>query len=223
MAKKEQNQALDVNDAISKSEAFILKYKKTLIVAIVAVVVIVGGIYVYNNFVAKPNAEKASTMLAKGQALFATGEYDKALNGDGAYIGFVKIADKYSYTKAGNLANLYAGLSYAQKGDAKNAIKYLEEFDLCGDDMISPAAIGALANCYAQVGKVDKAIDKLAEAAKKADNNTLSPIFLLQEAQLLESQNKNDEALKIYKEIKSKYFQSPEAAEIDKYIEKLSK
>jgi len=36
----------------------------------------------------------------------------------------------------------------------------------------------------------------------------------------LESQNKKDEALKIYQDIKKKYVNSAVASEIDKYIER---
>ena len=51
-------------------------------------------------------------------------------------------------------------------------------------------------------------------------NNSLSPTFLIQAAIILESQNKKDEALKIYQDIKKKYVNSAVAAEIDKYIER---
>ena len=62
--------------------------------------------------------------------------------------------------------------------------------------------------------------------SKAADDasNSLSPTFLIQAAQLLESQNKNDEALKIYQDIKKKYVNSSlvQSSEIDKYIERVS-
>jgi hypothetical protein len=56
-------------------------------------------------------------------------------------------------------------------------------------------------------------------------NYSLSPSFLLQAAQLLESQNKQDEALKIYQDIKHKYVNSTltQSGEIDKYIERTTK
>lgn len=223
MAQKQPNQ-LDVNEALNKSEAFFVKNKKTILGAVIALVVIVGGIYSYNQFVVKPNAEKASTMLSKGQSYFASGNYDAALMGDKqAYIGFLKIADKYSSTDAGNLANLYAGLCYAWMNDAKNAVKYLEKFDTSNDKMVSPAAIGALGNCYAKLNNLDKAVSLLKEAAAKADNNTLSPIYLVQAAQILESQNKPAEAKALYEEVKQKYDKSAEVQDIDKYIERVSK
>lgn len=215
--------SLDINEALNSSEAFIVKNKITLIVALVALLVIVGGVFAYRSSAGKKE-EKASTMLAKGQIYFAQGNYDAALNGDNnGYTGFLKIAKQYSSTDAGNLANLYAGLSYAQKGDAKTAVKYLEDFDGSDDQMISPAALGALGNCYAELNQTDKAIETLKKAAAKADNNTLSPIFLMQAGELLESQNKLDEAKKLYQEIKDKYSKSSEGYSIDKYIERVSK
>ena len=46
----------------------------------------------------------------------------------------------------------------------------------------------------------------------------------MQAAQLLESQNKNEEALKLYQEVKTKYVNSQQVQnkEIDKYIERLT-
>ena len=98
--------------------------------------------------------------------------------------------------------------------------------------MVSPAAIEALGNAYAHVGQIDKAISTLKNAASKVDskadnstNNSLSPTFLLQAGELLESQNKTDEANKIYQDIKKKYVNSAlvQSNDIDKYIERTTK
>lgn len=228
MAKdKKQAQA---TDAFVVSEAFIIKYKKPLLVAIIAILVIIAGVFSYKYFVSGPNNEKASTALGLGQQYFAQGNYDKALNGDGAtYAGFLKIADEYGSTDAGNLANLYAGLCYANLNKWQDAVKYLDSYSPSNDAMVSPAAIAALGNAYAHVGQLDKAVSNLKKAAKKADaeakdgvNNSLSPTFLLQAAIILESQKNYDEALDIYKNIKEKYVNSVlvQSQEIDKYIER---
>ena len=47
MSQNKKQNALDVNDKIAQSEAFISKYKKQLIIGIVAVVVIVGCTFAY--------------------------------------------------------------------------------------------------------------------------------------------------------------------------------
>ena len=220
----EQQGALNVEETLNKSEAFFLKYKKAIIYGVLAVIVVIAGVIVYNQYVSAPREDKASTALAKGQEYFQQDLYEKALNGDGAgYAGFVKVASDYSSTEAGNLANLYAGLCYAGLGKWNEAAKYLEEFDTKDDQMISPAAEGALGNAYAHLNQLDKAVSHLKNAAKNADNNRLSPTFLIQAGEILESQGKAAEALELYKEIKEKYVYSMQYQTIDKYIERATK
>ena len=60
------------------------------------------------------------------------------------------------------------------------------------------------------------------KAAEEADNNSLSPTFLIQAGEILESQGKNDEALKLYQTVKEKYFNSIQYQTIDAYIERVS-
>ena len=84
----------------------------------------------------------------------------------------------------------------------------------------SSTAAGNLANLYA--GLCCANLDKWQEAAAKADNNSLSPTFLIQAGEILESQNKKDEALKLYQEVKDKYFNSMAYQTIDAYIERAS-
>ena len=220
----EQQGALNVEETLNKSEAFFLKYKKAIIYGVLAVIVVIAGVIVYKQYVSAPREDKASTALAKGQEYFQQDLYEKALNGDGAgYAGFVKVASDYSSTEAGNLANLYAGLCYAGLGKWNEAAKYLEEFDTKDDQMISPAAEGALGNAYAHLNQLDKAVSHLKNAAKNADNNSLSPTFLIQAGEILESQGKAAEALELYKEIKEKHVYSMQYQTIDKYIERATK
>ena len=220
----EQQGALNVEETLNKSESFFLKYKKAIIYGVLAVIVVNAGVIVYNQYISAPREDKASTALAKGQEYFQQDLYEKALNGDGAgYAGFVKVAADYSSTDAGNLANLYAGLCYAGLGKWNEAAKYLEDFDTKDDQMISPAAEGALGNAYAHLNQLDKAVTHLKNAAKNADNNSLSPTFLIQAGEILESQGKAAEALELYKQVKEKYVYSMQYQTIDKYIERASK
>lgn len=218
-------------ESTNNKEDFFLKFKKQIIIGVVAILLVVAGAILYNAYVAGPREDKASTAIAKGEQYFNAEQFDKALNGDGAgYVGFVKIASDYSSTDASNLANLYAGLSYFNLGKYTEAVTYLEKFSTKGDAMVSPTATAALANAYAQTGNVDKAISTLKKADDMADskaddvNNSISPTFLLQAGKLLESQNKKDEALKLYQDIKKKYVNSSlvQSSEIDKYIERVS-
>ena len=216
---KNQNEHLNVEDALTQSEAFLIKYKNAIIGGVVAVIIIVAGFIMYKNLYAEPREEKAQAALFKGQEYFEQDAFEQALNGDSiGYAGFLKVADDYSGTKAANLAKAYAGICYAQLGKYEDAVKMLDSFD-GSDQMVAPAILGAAGNCYAQLGQLDKAASTLLSAADKADNNTLSPIFLLQAGEILVKQGKYDDAANAYTKIKDKYFQSYQAMDIDKYIE----
>ena len=216
---KNQNEHLNVEDALTQSEAFLIKYKNAIIGGVVAVIIIVAGFIMYKNLYAEPREEKAQAALFKGQEYFEQDAFEQALNGDSiGYTGFLKVADEYSGTKAANLAKAYAGICYAQLGKYEEAVKMLDSFN-GKDQMVAPAILGAPGNCYAQLGQLDKAASTLLSAADKADNNTLSPIFLIQAGEILVKQGKYDDAVNAYTKIKDKYFQSYQAMDIDKYIE----
>lgn len=220
------------SESLNIREAFFLKNKKIILGALAAIIVVIAGIFVYNTQISSPREDKASTMLGKGQTYFNNEMFDQALNGDGAgYIGFAKIASEYGSTDAGNLANLYAGLCYANLGKWAEAEKSLDAFSSKGDQMISPAAEAALGDAYAHLNKLDDAVSAFKKAASMADskadddtNNSLSPVFLIKAGEILESQNKKADALSIYQDVKKKYVNSMlvQSGEIDKYIERAS-
>ena len=214
MAKNNQNAAPVEEQQITKTEAFFEKNKKALIGCVVAVIVIIAGIILCNTYYLKPRAEKASTELAKSQELFEQQQYEKALP------GFQKVADEYGSTDAGNLAQLYIGICQANLGKWQEAVNALESFSGQDDQMVSPAAEGALGNAYANLNQLDKAVEHLKKAAKMADNNTLSPVYLIQAGEILESQGKKAEALELYQQVKEKYVNSMQYQSIDKYIER---
>ena len=201
-------------------ETFIQKnFKKIaacVVVILVAILAAIGAKYYF-----EAQNKKAAEALYPCEQLFMQGEFEKALNGDGQEIlGLVEVAKKYSCTKSGNLAKLYAGLAYYNTDKAEEAEKYLADFDGKDDELLSPAAIGALGNVYAKQGKNDKAVETLKKAAKKADNSLLSPVFLVQAGEILESEGKSEEALKLYEEVKAHYRGSKQGQEIEKYIQR---
>ena len=89
--KKEQAPASEV---LNISEAFVVKYKKPIVSAVVAVIILVVGVFCYKNYFSAPREDKASTALGAAQEYFNQEMFDKALNGDGANVaGFLKVAD----------------------------------------------------------------------------------------------------------------------------------
>ena len=220
---QKQEEAIGLDLQLSKSEAFIEKHWKPLLIGLAAVIVIVAGVFIWKNHM-KNVEEKAQAAIRTSQSLFAQQQWDNALKGDGANnIGFLRIISEYSGTKTANLAKLYSALCYANTEKYDDAIKYFEDFSPKGDQMISPAAIAALGNCYVEKGETAKGAETLVKAAKQANNDAVSPVFLVQAAHLYKSLNQNDKALELYTEVKTKYFRSPLSTQVEKYIEELSK
>jgi tetratricopeptide (TPR) repeat protein len=219
---KHTQDPLDLDEAMSASEAFIIKYKNKFLIGIAAIVIVVAGFIGYKNFISEPNEIKASEALFKAEQYFGAGNYEAALNGDSlGATGFLTVAKNFSGTNAGELANAYAGICYAQLGQYEDAVKYLDKFS-GNDQLISPAVLGTMGNCYAQLGQLDKAAATLVKAADKANSHALSPIYLIQAGQIYEKLGKNSEAVKAYQTVKDKYFNSYQALDIDKYIERAS-
>ena len=219
---KKQEELVNVEEVVNKSEAFLTKNKNTIVGGIVAVVVVIAAVFCYNNYVKAPRELKASEALFQAEQYFRNGNFEQALNGDSlGAVGFVTVAEEYRGTEAGNLANAYAGMALAQLKKYEEALKYLNDFS--GDDaMVAPAALGTMGNCYAQLGQNDKAASALMKAASMSDSHSLSPIYLLQAGQIYEELGQNDKAVEAYKQIKNKYFNSMQAYDIDKYIERAS-
>ena len=215
MAKDNVKNAPELEQEVTKTEAFFEKNKKAIIYGVVFIIAIIAGYILCDTYYLKPRANEANTELAKSQQLFDEQQYDKALS------GFQKVAADYGSTDAGNLAQLYIGICQANLGKWQEAVDALESFSGKDDQMISPAAEGALGNAYANLNQLDKAVEHLKKAAKMADNNTLSPVYLIQAGEILESQGKKSEALQLYQQVKEKYVNSMQYQTIDKYIERV--
>lgn len=222
MAKKEikQEQVLNVEEAVSRSEAFINKNKKTIIAAVSVIVVVIAACMLVSTYYIKPREQKAAEALFAGERYFQNGNYEAALNGDQDYAGFEAVADEFGNTKAGKLAKAYAGISMAKLGRYEEAIPLLKSFK-GKDALVAPSVLAALGNCYAQTGDEAQAAATLVKAANTADNNLLSPAYLIQAGQIYEKLGQKADALKAYQEVKDKYYASSQAMDIDRYIERV--
>ena len=217
MATKEK-ETVEVEELVSRSELFIESNSKKIIFGILAIAVIVGAFLGYQHGYVAPQQKKAAAAMFKGEQYFARDSFQLALNGNGAdYEGFAAIADEYGFTDAGNLAKAYAGICYFKLGDNDKAIDMLKSFS-ANDQMVSPAIVGLIGDCYVNAGNVKEGISYFEKAAKSADNEVISPIYLKKAGIAYESLQQYADAVKSYTQIKEKYFNSMEAADIDKYI-----
>jgi tetratricopeptide (TPR) repeat protein len=151
------------------------------------------------------------------QRYFSVDSVNKAINGDATCLGFQAIADQYSWTPAGHLANYYLGICYYQKKDYQKALDYLEKFD-AGDVLVSPNAAGVMGDAEMQLNHPDKALDYYLVAVKRNDNNLTTPLYLKKAGFVSELQGNYAQAVTLYERIKTEYNTSTEAQDIDKYI-----
>ena len=217
MATKDIKKETEVEELVSKSEMFIENHSKKIIYAIIGIAVIVGAVLGVKHGYLIPQEKKAAAALFKGEQYFARDSFSLALNGNSAdYEGFEAIINQY-----GNLAKAYAGICYFKMGDNQKAMDYLKSFDKT-DDMISPAITGLIGDCYVNMGNTQEGISYFEKAAKEADNDVVSPVYLKKAGRAYESLQQYDKAVEAYKTIKTKYQTSMEASDIDKYITRAS-
>jgi tetratricopeptide (TPR) repeat protein len=216
--RKNDETLINLAEARTKASGFFEENQKMIIGVIAALILVIGGWFVYTNLIKGPKEEKAMAQMWMAQVQFEQDSFQMALdNPGGGYPGLLTIISDYKGTKAANLANYYAGVAYLNTGNYDAAVSFLNDFD--ADGLIGPVMkFGALGDAYSELNQMDKAMDFYRKAADASENELLTPYYLKKLALLHELQGEKDKALEIYRSIKSKYPNSNEALSIDKYI-----
>jgi len=215
--KKTDERLHSVEEAFSKTEAFIEKNQKIILIVVGILILIVLGFFGFRKYYLEPQEKEAQSQLFMAEIYFEQDSLQQALNGDGNYLGFLDIIDQYGLTRSANLATYYAGISYLRLGEFDHAIEYLKKFD-DDDEIAAPMAVGAIGDCYMELDEVEKAVGYYLDAADQSDNELTAPMFLMKAGLGYEIQDKYNQALNTYKRIKKDYPRSFEGTQIDKYI-----
>src|SRR5262245_16846445 len=102
MAEKKIVQEADKAEVvIAKAKDFWERNSKTISIVLGAVVLLVVGFFVYQNYFQKPREEKAADLMFRAEEYFRMDSVHLALNGDGQNAGFLKIIQNYGNTDAG--------------------------------------------------------------------------------------------------------------------------
>ncbi|MDE0771851.1 MAG: tetratricopeptide repeat protein [Salibacteraceae bacterium] len=223
MAKnKQQDQdevIVDIGGSINKTEQFIEDNKKSLSAGIGAIVVVVALFFGYTKLYLEPLEQEASIEIWKAQQYFQMDSLDKALYGDGNFLGLEDVRDQYGATKAGALADYYIGLIYLKQGDYDAAIENLSSFS-SGDMIVSSIAQGAIGDAQSELGDVDAAASAYMKAANLNKNEFSTPIYLMKAGKAFESIGNYDKAKDAYKTIMDDYPESSEGRSVEKYYYK---
>ena len=219
MAKKNktEDQFEQVEQALSKTEQYIVDNQRSIMTIIGAFVAIIVLFKAYQNFYILPLEKAAQTDVYMAELYFQKDSFNLALDGDGQYAGFLDIIDDYSSTNVGQLANYYAGLCYLNIGEYENAIEYLEDFS-SNDIILSSLALGCIGDAYMELGDIDDAMDAYEYAIENSENEFTTPRFMMKLAMIYELNGDYTEALNLYQNIKQDFKESIEASGIEKYI-----
>jgi tetratricopeptide (TPR) repeat protein len=216
-----------LDQSASKAEDFIAKNQKFILGSLLAVVVVVVGYFAYDKFIADPKQQEGAEELFVLQQNFqkavddtankADSLYNLVLKGSEGKFGAIKIAEEYSGTDAGNLANYYAGIAYLNTGKYAEAVTSLEKFS-SDDIMLSTLAKGAIGDAYAQQNKSKEALEFYLKAADASKNDFTRPRYLLKAGKTALALGNKVDALKYFTDIKDNYDASPESQQIDALI-----
>src|SRR4051812_12006476 len=122
MAETSQDQEFIVTEALGKTEHFINQNKKSLSIIVGALILAVGGYFIYQKVYVANKEKDAQSKLFWSEQYFTNDSLKLAINGDGNHPGLEEIVDEYSMSPSGNLARYYLGMAYLRLKEYDKAI-----------------------------------------------------------------------------------------------------
>jgi tetratricopeptide (TPR) repeat protein len=197
-----------------------LQRNKNILIGVVAALVLLVGAWFGYSYYKQTKNEEAQAYMFPAVYHFEADSLNKALKGDGINDGLVTIADEYSMTDAGNLAQFYAGVAYLKQGKFDEAINYLKDFK-SSDLLVQARAQSLIGDAYMEKGQAGEAITYYEKAADYKPNAFFSPQYLMKLALAQETSNNNSAAIQTYDKIINEYPNSSEITNAKKYKAKL--
>ena len=220
-----ENPLLEDPDALAArlvdSEEFVRNNRNVLLGILAAVVLAVVGGFGYYTWRTQQNQQAQASMF-RAVNNWEADSLSKAIKGDGKTSGLTTVANEYGNTKAGNLANFYAGVASLKQGKYKEALDFLEDFS-SDDYLVQSRAYSLMGDAQLELNKPKEAADLYAKAADHNANEYFSPGYLLKEATAREMASDSEGALKAYGRIISEYPTAQEVGEARQYKAKLEK
>ena len=216
-----QEQLKTIEESLTKAEMYVEDNKNNLMIIVLAIALGFSAFFAYDRFYVQPNENNAITEMYLAEKNFEQDNFQKALDGDEQFAGLIEIIDTYGGTKAANLAEYYAGISYLRLGDAEAAINHLDNFS-SNDEMLAPIAQGAIGDAFSELGQDEEALNYYVKAAELRTNNFSTPVYLMKAANAAYSLGDKEQALKLYTRIQDEFSSSREGQNIGKYISRIT-
>ncbi len=208
-------------DAAEATMHWSQEHQSKLIAAAVAVIAIaaiaIGGWYYINTQDEKASLDMAAAIRTMEAQLRPPGtpaqpglqSYESATErATEARKQFQAIADKYPQTKTGKMARYFVGVTSAQLGDNATAERNLQEAADSSNSQLASLGKVALASLYRGEKKDAQAIDLYKKLIDKPTELVSKVQAQIELASVYESEQKLDDAKKIYQDIQKENPQS---------------
>lgn len=211
-----QNNAIDnLNDSLTGLGEKVHNNQKIIFIVTGILAVIVLGVLVYIYAFRDPKIQAGNEEIGQADLELALGNDSVALH------KYMEVADKHSFD-AGNRAALQAAILLYQKGDYKEALKYLDIFS-ANENIVGPAAYSLEGDCYVNLEDYANAVVAYKKAIDKSDNNpAYTPFFMMKLARVYRAQANYKEEAEVYAEIKKDYplYGEQNGIDIEKYLDR---
>jgi len=233
-AERERIKHNEAADAIAWFSLFVASHGRTIALAAIAAVIVVGGILGYNAYRARTE-ERAHEQLqaaietarrpvvapAEGQPP-AEGSFATEAERTSAVIGELQaVADGFPGTDAGLQARYYAASLLAESGRLEEAAAaYQQVIDRSGSSILGRMATLGLATVQVRAKQFDSAIATFQSLASSGDDLPTDGI-LMQLADAYAQAGRHSEAIDTFKRVAGEFPQSPYAAEARERADRL--
>ncbi len=206
-------------DRIQQLTTHIRKQRRRLYAVGLLTVLATGGIIFSKRYQRQQN-ELAQGEMFQAVYYFEQEAFDKALHGDGIFVGLLDIVKTYRLTKAANLAHFYIGVIYMHQQDYKNAILHLTKFR--SKDWLLPARARTLiGDAYAEQKDYKTAAHYYSQAAAYKPNKAFTLTYLTKAALAYEADKNIDAALGCYQRIVQEFPDTPQYGTAVKHVARL--
>jgi len=220
--KKAQEETLvDLAQKSEQAQDFYSSNQNLILGGLFAAVLLFGGFYLWNSM-KNSKVGEAIEAIAQAERMFERDSFAIALsNPGGGSLGFLDIADQYSGTTTGNLANYYAGVSYLQLGQFNAALSYLNDYSPDGS-VLPITYYGVLGDVHSEKGDLSAAESNYKKAIAQGSNDFLVAYYMKKLGLLYEHQGNGAQAKATFEDLRKKYPNSPEGQDIEKYISRVN-
>jgi tetratricopeptide (TPR) repeat protein len=190
----------------------------TSAIAVVVVLVLVGGFALYNYRSGQASVAFGAAMQDYQSPLAPPGQQvpagiktypSTAARAKAANAEFLAVADQYGMTPDGKVARYFAGLTYMEAGQNDSAEATLKQVAGGWNSNLAALAKLSLAQLYRGTSRDPQAIEIYAQLTAKPTSTVPAGLAQLQLAELYEAEGNPTKAKEIYAQLKDKDAKGP--------------